>query len=62
MQWVKDHVEMQAFDWPVKTLKGGKNKGTIRMQDICYDIADAFVVTLFAADVLKNDDIDATLV
>jgi Holliday junction resolvasome RuvABC endonuclease subunit len=62
LRWVMARPEMKTFEWPTKILKGGPNKGTERRKEICYDIADAFVVAVFGADILKNDAIDATVV
>jgi hypothetical protein len=59
LNWVKEHVEMESFDWPKKTLKSGPSKGEVRDEVFCYDIADAFVVAFWGAKNLKNDMLDA---
>jgi len=58
LQWVMDRPEMKSYQWPTKVLKGGPNKGKTRRKEICYDIADAFVVATWGADILKIDDLD----
>jgi hypothetical protein len=59
LKWVKEHAEMDSFDWPKKTLKSGPSKGEVRDEVFCYDIADAFVVAFWGAKNLKNDMLDA---
>ena len=60
LAWVTAHPDMSGFEWPIKILKSGPNKGKKCTEGICYDIADAFVVALFGADVLKTEDYDDT--
>ena len=62
LQWAMSQPEMKKFEWPTKVLKSGPNRGLTRRQEICYDIADAFVVATWGATVLKIDDIDDTVV
>mgnify|MGYP002631967330 CR=1 FL=1 len=62
LRWVTTHPEMKGFKWPTKIMKSGPDKGKERLEVLCYDIADAFVVATWAADILKIDDLDATVV
>ena len=43
LEWVKDSV---SFDWPTKILKSGPRKGMTILEKGCYDIADAYVISL----------------
>ena len=56
-EWVKVQPDMISYPWPTKVLKSGKNKGITRNEAVCFDIADAYVVARFGADVLKTTDI-----
>ncbi len=38
--------KLPAFPWPTRTLKSGVRKGLVIPADSCYDIADAYIVTL----------------
>ena len=62
LQWSMARPEMKSYEWPTKVLKGGPDKGETRRKEICYDIADAFVVATWGADVLKIDDLDDIVV
>ena len=62
LQWAMARPEMEMYQWPTKVLKGGPDKGKTRRKEICYDIADAFVVAVWGADVLKIDDLDDIVV
>ncbi len=42
-QWVKNNLEKE-FDWPMKTLKSGPNKGLVKFDESCYDMSDAYVI------------------
>jgi Holliday junction resolvasome RuvABC endonuclease subunit len=61
LQWVKCQEPMSQFSWPTKDIKSGPNKGTSRMADHCYDIADAYVMARWGADNLKIADLDDTI-
>jgi len=61
LEWVAARKEMKNFEWPTKKLKSGPNAGTIRHEDYCYDIADAFVVALWGSMFLKIEDLDDTI-
>jgi len=60
LKWVMAREEMESYVWPTKIMKSGKNKGETRFEPICYDIADAFVVAVWGADILKIEDLDDT--
>jgi hypothetical protein len=42
-QWVKNNLK-DDFDWPMKTLKSGPNKGLVKFDESCYDMSDAYVI------------------
>ena len=42
-QWAKKIIGSD-FEWPMKTLKSGPNKGLVKFDECCYDISDAFVI------------------
>ena len=42
-QWVKNNLK-DNFDWPMKTLKSGPNKGLVKFDESCYDMSDAYVI------------------
>tara|TARA_X000000368_G_C22977214_1_gene688166 strand:- start:104 stop:682 length:579 start_codon:yes stop_codon:yes gene_type:complete len=42
-QWVKNSLK-DDFDWPMKTLKSGPNKGLVKFDESCYDMSDAYVI------------------
>jgi len=56
--WVKKHDTMVGFEWPTRILKGGPNKGKVRYQEYCYDIADSFVVAYWGMKFLKIHSLD----
>ena len=56
--WVKKHDVMANFEWPTRIMKGGPNKGKIRHQECCYDIADSFVVAYWGIIFLKIHGLD----
>lgn len=43
---VLEHVSAlePKIDWPTKVLKSGPRKGTVVLQNQCYDMADAYVI------------------
>lgn len=41
LEWVKKDID---FDWPVKVLKSGPNKGSVKLNETCYDMADAYII------------------
>ena len=61
LDWVSQHPEMIKFEWPTKVMKSGPQKGEIRKEIFCYDIADAFVMALWGCNHLKIEDIDSTI-
>jgi Holliday junction resolvasome RuvABC endonuclease subunit len=42
LNWVKK--ELPDFDFPIRTLKSGRNKGQLRTCNESYDMADAYVI------------------
>ena len=47
--WVREkivNITKADYNWPRKQLKSGPNKGNFRDLKTCYDMADAFVITL----------------
>lgn len=61
LKWVKNNPDMTDFSWPVKTMKSGPRKGTVVEEDICFDIADAFVMAHWGSINLKINDLDHTI-
>lgn len=44
LEFVKQQPEVIDYQWPMKTISRGKNRGHVIPADECYDMADAFVV------------------
>ena len=42
MDWVS--LDLGGYDWPTKVISRGKNKGLVKYEKFCYDIADAYVI------------------
>ena len=42
MDWVSN--DLGGYDWPTKIISRGKNKGLVKYEKFCYDIADAYVI------------------
>ena len=42
MDWVASDIG--HYDWPTKIISRGKNKGLVKYEKFCYDIADAYVI------------------
>ena len=42
MDWVG--FDLGGYDWPTKIISRGKNKGLVKYEKFCYDIADAYVI------------------
>ena len=42
MDWVDKDIG--GYDWPTKVISRGKNKGLVKYEKFCYDIADAYVI------------------
>lgn len=58
--WVKGRSEMKNFSWPQKILKSGPDAGKSRDEAHCYDIADAFVVSLWGSKFLQESELDTS--
>jgi len=41
-QWTQNNIK--NFNWPMKTLKSGPNKGVVKFHECCYDMSDAYVI------------------
>ena len=53
-EWAQNRKEFESFPWPTKTLKSGPRKGQTIFDKSCYDIADAFVMSLYGINSLKH--------
>ena len=42
MEWVG--LDLGGYNWPTKIISRGKNKGLVKYEKFCYDIADAYVI------------------
>jgi hypothetical protein len=42
--WARERLSGSSFEWPVKVLRGGPNKGKTVVEPGCYDLADALVI------------------
>lgn len=42
MEWVDKDIG--GYDWSTKIISRGKNKGLVKYEKFCYDIADAYVI------------------
>jgi len=47
LNWVRARTEFCDYDWPKKTLRGGPRRGETIEDEVCYDIADAAVMSLY---------------
>jgi len=45
-EWVTNDLKSNSheFAWPFKTLKSGPNRGTVRLDESSFDMADAYVI------------------
>lgn len=43
MDWVDQDLD-EKYDWPTKIVSRGKNKGDVKFEKYCYDMADAYVI------------------
>lgn len=39
--WVRSRID---FEWPTKVLKSGPKKGSVKFNETCYDISDAYII------------------
>jgi hypothetical protein len=54
LNWVKSNES--EIEWPVKNIVRGKNKGDVKFEPACYDMADAYVIGKAAViNEYKND-------
>jgi hypothetical protein len=42
VDWVS--LDLPEYEWPKKTVSRGVNKGLVKLEHYCYDIADAYVI------------------
>ncbi len=52
MDWVDS--DLGGYNWPTKIISRGPNKGHVKYEKFCYDIADAYVICK-AGIVIKNE-------
>jgi hypothetical protein len=52
MAWVGS--DLGGYDWPTKIISRGPNKGRVKYEKYCYDIADAYVICK-AGIIIKNE-------
>ena len=52
MDWVG--ADLGGYDWPTKIISRGPNKGHVKYEKFCYDIADAYVICK-AGIIIKNE-------
>ena len=52
MEWVS--ADLGGYDWPTKIISRGPNKGHVKYEKFCYDIADAYVICK-AGIIIKNE-------
>lgn len=45
LDWAKTQTENFEFEWPKKTLRAGPRKGLEIFDPVCYDMADAYVIS-----------------
>lgn len=50
LDWVKTQIK---FDWPEKIISRGVNKGVVKLEESCYDMSDAYVIS--RAGILINN-------
>ena len=42
LEWVDKDIG--NYNWPTRVISRGKNKGRVKYEDFCYDMADAYVI------------------
>ena len=52
MDWVS--ADLGGYDWPTRIISRGPNKGHVKYEKFCYDIADAYVICK-AGIIIKNE-------
>ena len=52
MDWVSS--DLGGYNWPTKIISRGPNKGHVKYEKFCYDIADAYVICK-AGIIIKNE-------
>jgi hypothetical protein len=56
MEWVDG--DMGGYNWPTKIISRGVNKGLVKYEKFCYDIADAYVIC--KAGIIINEQYSKT--
>lgn len=52
VEWVDN--DLGGFSWEKKVISRGKNKGRVKLENFCYDMADAYVIC--KAGISINED------
>ena len=52
MEWVDS--DLGGYNWPTKIISRGPNKGRVKYEKFCYDIADAYVICR-AGIIIENE-------
>tara|TARA_B100001063_G_scaffold7612_1_gene5845 strand:+ start:230 stop:808 length:579 start_codon:yes stop_codon:yes gene_type:complete len=52
MDWVS--TDLGGYNWPTRIISRGPNKGHVKYEKFCYDIADAYVICK-AGIIIKNE-------
>lgn len=60
-EWVKNNNLMKDYQWPTKKLKSGPRKNQEVFEARCYDISDAFVMSFWGCNHLKNQELNYTI-
>ena len=42
VEWVDK--DLGGFEWEKKVISRGKNKGSVKLKNFCYDMADSYVI------------------
>ena len=58
LSWTSKKIP--EFNWPKKTIKSGNRKGLIINCNECYDMSDAYVISLAGIKTLNNDGLQST--
>lgn len=52
VEWVNN--DLGSYNWPKKTISRGINKGVVKFENFCYDMADAYVICK-AGIIIENE-------
>lgn len=42
LEWVDQ--DLGGYEWPEKLITRGKNKGSVKLENFCYDMSDSYVI------------------